>query len=193
MYKNYDNVVLLFLKKCVELIIKYNIDVCLDQFIHYCIRMRGVCVWVHFPAHNDKTAVDLWGFSTCTGVWLVANVTFMLQSLNGIAVNGKKLKALEPCFLREGDTVQLGVPTAPDAPAQFVYRYFSSLKVRTEPKSKHKRPCGEDGNPAKRAKGSVKRDVGDTSGKPGHGAESERYAAALVSLTKDLQVSKVHI
>ena len=104
----------------------------------------------------------------------------MLQSLNGIAVNGKKLKTLEPYILQDGDTVQLGVPAAPDAPSEFVYRFFASLKVRKEPRSKHARPGAEGGSPAKRFKGSEKteeesRKEDEEPGKPGQGAEAERY------------------
>ncbi|KAK7104960.1 E3 ubiquitin-protein ligase rnf8-like [Littorina saxatilis] len=78
------------------------------------------------------------------------------KSLNGIAVNGKQLKAQEPYTLQESDVVQLGVPTAPDVPAEFVYRFFTSLKYRRE--NKKKRPCSRDDNPVKRFKGSGDKD-----------------------------------
>ncbi|KAL8618343.1 hypothetical protein ACOMHN_047415 [Nucella lapillus] len=73
------------------------------------------------------------------------------KSLNGISVNGKKLEASEPCVLKDGDTVELGVPASPDVPAEFVYRFFSALKVRKERASK-KRPSAEDGGQSKRHK-----------------------------------------
>ena len=118
---------------------------------------------------------------------------FVLQSLNGIAVNGKKLKALEPYTLQDGDTVQLGVPTSPDASSEFVYRFFASLKVRKEPRRKHKRPCSEDGSPAKRFKGSGKPDESgkphDESGEPDQGAEG--YAVSLTQSNDRFTFSKM--
>ena len=119
------------------------------------------------------------GFEKIFSCMQVCGCHFMLQSLNGIAVNGKKLKTLEPYILQDGDTVQLGVPAAPDASSEFVYRFFASLKVRKEPRSKHTRPGTEGASPAKRFKGSEKteesRKEDEESEKPGEGAEAERY------------------
>lgn len=67
-------------------------------------------------------------------------------------MNDKRLEAGTPYTLKDGDTVQLGVPPSPDTPAEFVYRFFASLKVRKE--RTKKRAGGEDleSSPAKRAK-----------------------------------------
>ena len=79
-------------------------------------------------------------------------ILFSFQSLNGIAVNGDRLEASEPYTLQDSDIVQLGVPASPGTPAEFVYRFFTSLKVRREPTKRKKRPCAEDGSPPKRLK-----------------------------------------
>lgn len=67
------------------------------------------------------------------------------KSLNGVAVNNKRLEASSPHTLTEGDVVQLGVPPSPDLPAEYVYRFFASLKVRKERKQSTKRHRSEDG------------------------------------------------
>ncbi|BFZ07260.1 hypothetical protein BsWGS_10300 [Bradybaena similaris] len=54
------------------------------------------------------------------------------KSLNGTFVNGQQLKPSAECTLQEGDLVQFGVPVSPNTPAEFVYKFFSSLKVRIE-------------------------------------------------------------
>lgn len=51
------------------------------------------------------------------------------QSLNGTFVNGQQLKPSTECTLQEGDLVQFGVPVSPNTTAEFVYKFFSSLKV----------------------------------------------------------------
>ncbi|XP_076442445.1 E3 ubiquitin-protein ligase rnf8-like [Babylonia areolata] len=92
------------------------------------------------------------------------------KSLNGISVNGKKLQALEPCTLQDGDIVQLGVPASPEVPPEFVYRFFSSLKVRKEPGGK-KRPSSGDGGQSKRHKGTAESE--ETSTQSDHSAGRE--------------------
>lgn len=52
-----------------------------------------------------------------------------MQSLNGVYVNGRLLTPDVPYTLQEGDMVQLGVPTSPGVPAEFLYKFHSSLKV----------------------------------------------------------------
>ncbi|XP_059149543.1 E3 ubiquitin-protein ligase rnf8-like isoform X2 [Physella acuta] len=54
------------------------------------------------------------------------------KSLNGVYVNGRLLTPDVPYTLQEGDMVQLGVPTSPGAPAEFLYKFHSSLKFRIE-------------------------------------------------------------
>ena len=85
-------------------------------------------------------------------MFVICMILFPFQSLNGIAVNGKRLGASEPYTLQDGNIVQLGVPASPGTPAEFVYRFFISLKVRREPTKRKKRPCAEEGSPPKRLK-----------------------------------------
>ena len=59
-------------------------------------------------------------------------------------MNDKKLEPMVPCELRDGDKVQLGVATSPSVPPEFVYQYYTAMKV--------KRPRPED-----KVDGSVKR------------------------------------
>ncbi|GFS10006.1 E3 ubiquitin-protein ligase RNF8 [Elysia marginata] len=56
------------------------------------------------------------------------------KSLNGIYVNGRQLVPFEAYTMQEGDLIQLGVATSPDAPAEFIYKFHSALKVRIEKK-----------------------------------------------------------
>jgi hypothetical protein len=67
-------------------------------------------------------------------------------------VNDKRLEACTAYTLKDGDTVQLGVPPSPDTPAEFVYRFFASLKVRKERASKRAGGNDLESSPAKRAK-----------------------------------------
>ncbi|XP_041354373.1 E3 ubiquitin-protein ligase RNF8-like [Gigantopelta aegis] len=58
------------------------------------------------------------------------------KSLNGVFVNGEKLVAQEPHKLSEGDTIQLGISTSPSKAPEFLYKFFSSVKIkRQRPKS----------------------------------------------------------
>lgn len=74
------------------------------------------------------------------------------NSVNGTAVNGTKLKPLVPQVLHEGDEVTFGVPTTPGTSAEFVYRFFTSLKVKKESHNKRKRQTTKDSD-IKRCKG----------------------------------------
>ncbi|XP_005106949.1 E3 ubiquitin-protein ligase rnf8 [Aplysia californica] len=65
------------------------------------------------------------------------------KSLNGIYINGRRLAPMQPHLLHDGDMVQFGIPVSPDAPAEFIYKFYSSLKVRTEKKAK-KQKCDPD-------------------------------------------------
>ena len=55
---------------------------------------------------------------------------YSLQSLNGVFVNGKKIKPFEARSLIDQDIVQLGVEKAKGKPAEFVWKFCSSLKVK---------------------------------------------------------------
>ncbi|KAK3792245.1 hypothetical protein RRG08_007325 [Elysia crispata] len=57
------------------------------------------------------------------------------KSLNGIYVNGRQLTPFRPYTMQEGDLIQLGVATSPDAQAEFIFKFYSSLKVRIEKKN----------------------------------------------------------
>ncbi|KAK3598995.1 hypothetical protein CHS0354_007448 [Potamilus streckersoni] len=52
------------------------------------------------------------------------------KSLNGIHVNDIKLAPLVEHSLKDGDIVQLGVRTSADKPAEFLFKFHESLKVR---------------------------------------------------------------
>ncbi|CAG5136019.1 unnamed protein product [Candidula unifasciata] len=54
------------------------------------------------------------------------------KSLNGTFINGQQIEPSTTRTLQEGDLVQFGVPVSPDAAAEFVYKFYSSLKVRME-------------------------------------------------------------
>ncbi|CAL1528410.1 unnamed protein product [Lymnaea stagnalis] len=64
------------------------------------------------------------------GTWTIIDN----KSLNGVYVNKQALDPNIPHALKEGDLVQLGVSTAPEKPAEFVYKFYSSLKIRMEKK-----------------------------------------------------------
>lgn len=67
-------------------------------------------------------------------------------------MNDKKLQPMQPFELKEGDTVQLGVKTTPEEPAEFLFKYYKSLKVKRVP-SNEDRVDGHIGTgPAKRVK-----------------------------------------
>ena len=53
-----------------------------------------------------------------------------MQSLNGVFINDQKLEPMVPHELKEADTVQLGVRTAPDVPPEFLFKYYKALKVK---------------------------------------------------------------
>ncbi|GFO10220.1 E3 ubiquitin-protein ligase rnf8 [Plakobranchus ocellatus] len=57
------------------------------------------------------------------------------KSLNGVYVNGRQLVPFQPYTMQDGDLIQLGVATSPNTPAEFIYKFYSSLKVRVEKKS----------------------------------------------------------
>ncbi|KAL8590356.1 hypothetical protein ACOMHN_006472 [Nucella lapillus] len=71
------------------------------------------------------------------------------KSLNGISVNNTPLKPLQPYTLREGDVVQLGITKDADSPAEFVYRFFFSLKLRREPKASKQQNSASGSSSAK--------------------------------------------
>ena len=56
----------------------------------------------------------------------------LCQSLNGVIVNGKSLKPLEPCHLLDSARIQLGVQTNTnrDQPAEFVWIFKTKIKVK---------------------------------------------------------------
>ena len=56
-----------------------------------------------------------------------------LQSLNGIFINDKKIKAHESVSLRDQDIVRLGVPRVKGKPPEFVWKFCTSLKVKVLP------------------------------------------------------------
>lgn len=63
---------------------------------------------------------------TETGSWTIKDN----KSVNGVFVNDKRLEPLKPYTLQEGDKVQLGVRTSPEAPPEFLFQYFTALKVK---------------------------------------------------------------
>uniref|UniRef100_A0A0B7AFR9 E3 ubiquitin-protein ligase CHFR n=1 Tax=Arion vulgaris TaxID=1028688 RepID=A0A0B7AFR9_9EUPU len=52
------------------------------------------------------------------------------KSLNGTHVNGQQLVPFIPSTLQDGDMVQFGIPTKSNLPAEFVFKFYSSLRVR---------------------------------------------------------------
>lgn len=82
---------------------------------------------------------------------------YILQSLNGVYVNGIRLKPLEETGLSDGDRVQLGVALCPDNDAEFVWIYYRNFRVkkRETAKDNEATSCSSDtlsrviaGNPA---------------------------------------------
>ena len=67
----------------------------------------------------------------CCSLILSSNMSmYSLQSLNGVFVNGKKIKPFEARSLIDQDTIQLGVEKVKGKPAEFVWKFCTSLKVK---------------------------------------------------------------
>ncbi|XP_045167081.2 E3 ubiquitin-protein ligase RNF8-like isoform X2 [Mercenaria mercenaria] len=52
------------------------------------------------------------------------------ESLNGVFINDKKLEPMVLYKLQDGDKVQFGVRTSPEAPPEFLFQYYAALKVK---------------------------------------------------------------
>ncbi|KAK7504137.1 hypothetical protein BaRGS_00004441, partial [Batillaria attramentaria] len=73
------------------------------------------------------------------------------NSVNGVAINGKRLQPSTSHVLENGDVVTFGVPKTPGAAGEFVYKFFASLKIRKESQNKRKQQRTSDSD-AKRLK-----------------------------------------
>ncbi|KAI8787860.1 galectin-6 [Biomphalaria glabrata] len=51
------------------------------------------------------------------------------KSLNGIFINGNPLSPSIPYTLQDGDIVQFGVSAKPNTAAEFVYKFYSKMKI----------------------------------------------------------------
>ena len=70
---------------------------------------------------------------------------YSLQSLNGVFVNGKKIKPFEARSLIDQDIIQLGVEKVKGKPAEFVWKFCTSLKVKVlANKAEDVQPPGKD-------------------------------------------------
>ncbi|XP_067680209.1 E3 ubiquitin-protein ligase RNF8-like [Haliotis asinina] len=67
------------------------------------------------------------------------------KSLNGVYVNDRKLTAQIPHVLKDGDRVQLGIPVKSGQPAEFIFQFHASLKVK-----RTRKDSADDNNPAKK-------------------------------------------